>query len=588
MSAKPACNFRTCFWRFLTLNGLFFAISAPGAPPPVPPNPYLLPSFSPASRLEALSPPFTHGGDPRQPETLRFTSRLAEDRGGAAGLGTNRQLSAAFYWGGRPYPAQTRIQARGSEVQIWLSPAPLPGSGNGQLVVKLTGSGLGDGQSVVAGIRFDGQSLDVLFLVDNSGSMSENDPGQERFLALGRSLSAAPVRQAAVMMFSDKCFWAMPWRPASPPGPWVEAAKAWAVNTKPGGQTEMADAFRMARQALVEHRTGARKALVFLTDGVASSPVGGEADELAALGIPVCTVGLHRPGQADYDGAFLARLAERTGGLFLDGPHNDLGRVYRSLLDHLRPGQNPWFLSPPPARLRNGMAPVISWVETSPGAVVASFTQDGAEWPVLAQGRSGRLQEAALNPPPPGFHRGSVRLSWAGGFVERPWDFRVDGGPAFIETDGPTQVRGPVSVPLRVFMRLRLNAPAAVQLEPLLDIPGRIPLSPDPVGTLPWQMLAEGLRLEPGAWGALSLVAPPAADNDSRLLLLREGGEAFPLLLTRSPGPSPKGGEVHIRVVAPPPHRLKYLLFGAVLALACFLFTWAIPQRPHRRPTETS
>lgn len=152
------------------------------------------------------------------------------------------------------------------------------------------------------------QKLGVVFVVDDSGSMTSNDPDKLAGSAVGIALDQLPDGSlTAVTQFSSDATTLIP--PTE-----VNAASRGAIKTeiaaklKQSGGTDFVDAFTNAKTLLDGLGAADRKAIVFLTDGQATQPADAQ---LQGLGAPVYVVGF---GQ--YTESTLKAIADKTGGTF--------------------------------------------------------------------------------------------------------------------------------------------------------------------------------------------------------------------------------------------------------------------------------
>ena len=152
------------------------------------------------------------------------------------------------------------------------------------------------------------QKLGVVFVVDDSGSMTSNDPDKLAGTAVGIALDQLPDGSlTGVTQFSSDATTLIP--PTEVNGASRQAIKTeLAAKLKQSGGTDFVDAFTNAKTLLDGLTTADRKAIVFLTDGQATQPTD---QQLQGLGAPVYVVGF---GQSDED--VLKAIANVTGGTF--------------------------------------------------------------------------------------------------------------------------------------------------------------------------------------------------------------------------------------------------------------------------------
>ena len=152
------------------------------------------------------------------------------------------------------------------------------------------------------------KKLGMVFVVDDSGSMADNDPNALRGSATDIGIAQLPDGAvAAVSRFSDVAqtiFNPAELNPAS------RAASRQAVGSalESSGGTDYDEAFSEAKHQLDAMQGVDRRAVVFLSDGEPNFSY--TADQpIAAAGIPIFTLGF-----AEAPPAELAGIAQRSGG----------------------------------------------------------------------------------------------------------------------------------------------------------------------------------------------------------------------------------------------------------------------------------
>jgi VWFA-related protein len=169
--------------------------------------------------------------------------------------------------------------------------------------------------------------LDVLLMIDTSGSTEGVALAEAKNAAVAFIRSLAPEDRVAIMRFANSVTVQQDFTNDK------EAAIA-AVNALVSrGQTEL---YKAAAGAINQAATStsARRAVVFLTDGAQDAIVTDvTADQAIGLarstGIPVFTIAL---GAAIQDSSFIQDLASVSGGRYLEAPTpGDLTNVYQSV-----------------------------------------------------------------------------------------------------------------------------------------------------------------------------------------------------------------------------------------------------------------
>lgn len=173
--------------------------------------------------------------------------------------------------------------------------------------------------------------IDVLLVVDVSGSMEGAPLEQAKAAARGFVEGLAPQDRVAVMTFSDGVTIVLDFSPNKT----AAVLNLGAITAQ--GETALYQATADSARTAVASASS-RKAVIFLSDGLdngAESQISRQ-DSLSAaqmLGVPVFVIGL---GDST-DRSYLAELAEVTGGRFLETPSPEgLSQLYQYIGDFLR------------------------------------------------------------------------------------------------------------------------------------------------------------------------------------------------------------------------------------------------------------
>ena len=161
----------------------------------------------------------------------------------------------------------------------------------------------------------DAGGTSYIFVLDESGSMTSNDPNFERYVAVDTVVSTLePDVPYAVYMFSESCVRIREMAPASA-GPAVRPADA---DMTMMGQTYISDALTQVYNDIESGSLSAGKDphVILLTDGYASDMgwIFGKSilKSYSKSGIVVSTVGL-----GAVDQALMQEIADKTGGQFV-------------------------------------------------------------------------------------------------------------------------------------------------------------------------------------------------------------------------------------------------------------------------------
>lgn len=183
--------------------------------------------------------------------------------------------------------------------------------------------------------RYQQRKVDVIFLIDNSGSMNRNDPHHLRYQEIYRvfrnSEFASKIDELAVISFSDNPQLLFPF------GKVKEFLKKKIIQTslRGRGNTDFSKPFRLAERLIRgQGQDQDQKAVIFLTDGVATHPYADEHLRLRNLGIPIYTVGLSVNKQSkEYRSSFLKKIAQQTQGEFFEAEPDVIGEVFKKFID---------------------------------------------------------------------------------------------------------------------------------------------------------------------------------------------------------------------------------------------------------------
>ncbi|HBE04698.1 MAG: hypothetical protein A2096_13500 [Spirochaetes bacterium GWF1_41_5] len=166
------------------------------------------------------------------------------------------------------------------------------------------------------------EKINLLFIIDNSGSMTDNDPGEMRYKAV-KNILADPavltyISKIALVSFSDCGELVLDFTPVS------ERKK---INTALECRfwlrsTNLPDGITAALRLLEKTGNDERTIAILLTDGVSTIPYKNEHQAFIQRGTPLFTIGLGRPGKTEYDQALLKKIAEETGASFYPAEKN--------------------------------------------------------------------------------------------------------------------------------------------------------------------------------------------------------------------------------------------------------------------------
>jgi VWFA-related protein len=169
--------------------------------------------------------------------------------------------------------------------------------------------------------------LDVLLMIDTSGSTEGEGLAQAKTAAIAFIRNLAPEDRVAIMRFANSVTVQQDFTTDK------EAAVAAVQNLVARGQTELYKAAAGAINQAATSTSG-RRAVVLLTDGsqdvlVTDVTAAGALALASSTGIPVFTIA---QGAAIEDASFLVDLANASNGAYLEAPTPaDLNTVYESV-----------------------------------------------------------------------------------------------------------------------------------------------------------------------------------------------------------------------------------------------------------------
>ncbi len=267
------------------------------------------------------------------PRRLDLRFRLYDEKNRSQpGLGTNAgPLRFTLWKEGRQIPVPAGSVFTGD---VHLASLPLPrveSSGWADLEIKV---GVGPALRLPNAVYYRAQELSVIFIVDQSGSMNDNDPKSIRILAVIDSLQDGAlkntVKEIALVTFGDAAAVALPFTAMA-----RFADIRAAFTPKPAsGKTDIPGALKLAASHIQERRPPGKVVAILLTDGASTTPLQNEPQLFQKAGIPLYTVGLRGEKSAEYDEAILKKIAADTGALFSGGQTVDLKSIYQRSLLH--------------------------------------------------------------------------------------------------------------------------------------------------------------------------------------------------------------------------------------------------------------
>ena len=284
-------------------------------------------------------------------------------------------------------------------------------------------------------LHYSQKKINVLFILDNSGSMKKNDTGSRRYRAIFSLLDSPRYRRlidkVAIVGFGDTARILLPF------SDYIDRGMIETVLKKPlaYGRTHIPEALRLGHRHIIESRLKRDTIAIFLTDGVTSFAYGNQHHLFSQAGIPIYAMGLKGKDSGNFDEAFLKKVAKDTQGEYFSTTTEVLDTLYLRIVEE-NISQNRRFSIFPLRRHYARNETIFLEILHRDGylqAAKVTFTIDGESTPPLwIKKETGKIQ-GALYPLPIGHHRGVLTASKDGRLVIRyPFAFEVlRSGPPF-------------------------------------------------------------------------------------------------------------------------------------------------------------
>ena len=182
------------------------------------------------------------------------------------------------------------------------------------------------------------EKINVVFLVDNSGSMRKNDPKKRRYSAIFDIAKDNTLKQQidsiGILGFNDIVTIIAPFTPVKEISQYKTILKKKKKKLT-RGKTDIANAFNKAAKFIKEQSKNKKKktVLIFLTDGVSSYDYYDNHLKVSRLGIPIYTVGLHSlKNGTEYNEKFLKKISKESRGYFFKGNNRLVKTLYQNII----------------------------------------------------------------------------------------------------------------------------------------------------------------------------------------------------------------------------------------------------------------
>lgn len=181
-------------------------------------------------------------------------------------------------------------------------------------------------------IVYQREKKNFIFLIDNSGSMQKNDPAGKRISGIFQAALdpniVELVQEIVIFTFSDTT--ELLYR-GSPRITKTEILHQLSMQIPQGG-TDIAKAMTRIAQYIKTNTWNGEVNVVFLTDGVPSTPYEQEHLLLQRQGVSVFSVGLSSSDTKGYDPGFLQKIADQTGGRFIASSSSSIKDIYQQIV----------------------------------------------------------------------------------------------------------------------------------------------------------------------------------------------------------------------------------------------------------------
>lgn len=177
---------------------------------------------------------------------------------------------------------------------------------------------------------------DIVFALDNSGSMNETDPGSERFAAVERLTAQMDEdKRVALLLFADQTEQLLPFTAARAAASQGAISGALAQIGMADGGTNFQSVLASALGVIDGKEQASRgTAVILLSDGYSDSSIERELEEYRSRQIPIHTIGLNVDNE--QGGRLLQRIAAQTGGSYSNVTEAvNLTAVFQSIYDML-------------------------------------------------------------------------------------------------------------------------------------------------------------------------------------------------------------------------------------------------------------
>ena len=203
-------------------------------------------------------------------------------------------------------------------------------------------------------LKFVKSLLNITFLIDNSGSMLENDPLNQRYKVIEKLLNNRKykdiINEIAIIAFSDEAIILEPFTKK------INQSKLFKLLSEKSQykRTFLNKGLLLAKQFIDKntHKKG-RHILILLTDGIPSIAYKNEHTIFNQTQIPIYSIGFKGKWKdkpqligSGFDPVLLEKISLETGGLFFNGTQDVLEKIYGNIVQEASSKKIKYWIEP--------------------------------------------------------------------------------------------------------------------------------------------------------------------------------------------------------------------------------------------------
>ena len=181
-------------------------------------------------------------------------------------------------------------------------------------------------------LLYQKDKINIIFILDNSGSMVVNDPHNSRLQAVlnlpkDRKFSRM-INKIGVVIFGDNAKVLIPMTAFQH----LRRHSKKIASLSPRGKTDVPGGLKVAYKELMHHLGDGMTVAVLLTDGVSSTPSVDVHRLFKQAGVPIFTIGLEVKNSSEgFNPDYLKKIAQKTGGTYFRGGTQFLDSIYKKI-----------------------------------------------------------------------------------------------------------------------------------------------------------------------------------------------------------------------------------------------------------------